>query len=417
MSQQAKRPRRDREKRTTNGKKRVLPLVVGAFLVLFALYLTYQLFGNMGRSIRTKEALITTVEDTVDAQGIFIRNQSLVTGKGGSSARYLVENGQRVGKGQQVAMFFSSEAAAHTFQTCQELEHQLTALREAYANLTSGMDSLKMDSMIYDTLKQLAEELDSGHTDGLSPLYASLNQLILSRGNGGDNVALKAQIDRVEAELKAEKAKLSGGSKPVTAPQAGYFIKNADGYETRFDVASISSLTVEDVLQATPDANAAGAIGSLMQDFVWYYAAVVDHDTAEALRNRVTVLARFPKISDALLEMAVVSIRTEGERALVVLKCTDMDAKYLSARRESIQLVLNTYTGIPVPREALRQLEGKWGVYCMDGSVAKFKPVTWIYQTEEYYLVPSAARPADGLYRYDKMILGAKNLFDGQVVQ
>jgi hypothetical protein len=154
-----------------------------------------------------------------------------------------------------------------------------------------------------------------------------------------------------------------------------------------------------------------------MQDFVWYYAAVVDHDTAEALRNRVTVSARFPKISDTLLEMAVVSIRTEGERALVVLKCTDMDAKYLSARRESIQLVLNTYTGIPVPREALRQLEGKWGVYCMDGSVAKFKPVTWIYQTEEYYLVPSAARPADGLYRYDKMILGAKNLFDGQVVQ
>ena len=55
MSQQAKRPRRDREKRTTNRKKRVLPLVVGAFLVLFALYLTYQLFGNMGRSIRTKE--------------------------------------------------------------------------------------------------------------------------------------------------------------------------------------------------------------------------------------------------------------------------------------------------------------------------------------------------------------------------
>ena len=53
----------------------------------------------------------------------------------------------------------------------------------------------------------------------------------------------------------------------------------------------------------------------------------------------------------------------------------------------------------------------------MDGSVAKFKPVTWIYQTEEYYLVPSAARPSDGLYRYDKMILGAKNLFDGQVMQ
>ncbi len=417
MSQQGKRPRQERAKRTINGRKKLLPLVAGVFLVLFALYLAYQLFGNMGQSIRTKEALITTVEETVDASGIFVRDQILVTGKGGSSARYLVENGERVGKGQQVAMFFNSEAAAQTFQICQELEHQLAALREAYANLTSGMDSLKMDSMIYDTLKQLAQELDGGRTDGVSSLYASLNQLILSRGNGGDNITLKAQIDRVEAELKAEKAKLSGGSKAVTASEAGYFIKSTDGYETRFDVASLSVLTVEDVLQAAPDPDTTGAIGSLLQDFAWYYAAVVDHNTAEALRNRTSVSARFPKISDTLLDMTVVSLRTEEDRALVILKCTDMDAKYLSARRESIQLVLNTYTGIPVPREALRQLEGKWGVYCMDGSVAKFKPVTWIYQTEEYYLVPSAARPAEGLYRYDKMILGAKNLFDGQVVQ
>ena len=416
MSQQAKRPRQEREKRTKQKKTR-LPVAAGVFLVLFALYLGYQLFGNMGRSIRTQEALITTVEETVDVSGIFVRDQILVTGKGGSSARYLVENGERVGKGQQVAMFFSNEASAQTFQTCQELEHQLDALRQSYANLTSGMDSLKMDGMIYDTLSQLAAKLDSGRTDGMSSLYASLQQLILSRGSNGDNSALKAQIDRVEAELKAEQAKLSGGSKAVTAPQAGYFIKSADGYETYFNVASLSTLTVEEVLQAQPDPNATGAVGSLVQDFAWYYAAVVDRDTAEALRNRTTVSARFPKISDTLLNMTVVSLRTEGEHTLVVLKSTDMDAKYLSARREDIQLVLNTYTGIPVPREALRQWEGKWGVYCMDGSVAKFKPVTWIYQTEEYYLVPSAARPSDGLYRYDKMILGAKNLFDGQVMQ
>jgi hypothetical protein len=51
----------------------------------------------------------------------------------------------------------------------------------------------------------------------------------------------------------------------------------------------------------------------------------------------------------------------------------------------------------------------------------KLKRITttgrFIYQTEEYYLVPSAPRPEDGLYQYDKMILGAKNLADGQFVK
>ncbi len=418
MSQTRNSSRPERNKRKAKQKQSYLRIAGGVFLGLFALYLGYQLFGNMGRSIRTKEAFVTTVEETVDASGIFVRDQILVTGKGGSSARYMVENGERVAKGQQVAVFFNTESAAQTFQTCQELEYQLKALQDTYANLTSGMDSLKMDRMIYDVLQQLAAELDSGKTTGLSKLYASLNQLVISRGSGdGDNAALKAQIAQVEADLKAAKAQLSGGSKAVTAPQAGYFVKSSDGYENRFTIESLSTLTVSDIKGAAADSSAGSAVGSVIQDFVWYYAVVVDHDTAEALRNRVTISARFPKISDTLVNMTVDSIRTEGDEAVVILKCTDMNAKYLSARREGIQLVLNTYTGIQVPRQALRQVDGAWGVYCLDGSVAKFKPVEWIYQTSEYYLVPSAGRPADGLYQYDKMIIGAKNLADGQVMK
>ena len=418
MSQATKGSKSERNTRKRRTKQNYRLWVGGAFLILFALYLCYQLVGNMGASIRTKEALVTTVEETVDAGGIFVRNQILVTGKGGSSARYLVENGERVAKGQQVALFFQTESAAQTFQLCQDLEYQLNALKDTYANLTSGMDSLKMDSMIYDVLQQLAAALDSGQTVGLSKLYASLNQLVISRGNGdGDNTALQAQIKQVEADLKAAKAQLSGGSKAVTAPHAGYFLKSSDGYETRFTVEGLSALTIADVKQATADVDAGSAVGSVLQDFCWYYAAVVDHDTAEALRNRSSISARFPKISDTLVQMSIESIRTEGNQALVILKSTDMSAKYLSARTENIQLVLHTYTGIQVPRQALRQVDGRWGVYCMDGSLTKFKPVEWVYQTDEYYLVPSAARPSEGLYQYDKMIIGAKNLADGQVVK
>lgn len=418
MSQAKKSSNSERKTRKKRTKQNYRLWVGGAFLILFALYLCYQLFGNMGASIKTQEALVTTVEETVDASGIFVRNQILVTGKGGSSARYLVENGERVAKGQQVALFFNTESAAQTFQLCQDLEYQLNALKDTYANLTSGMDSLKMDSMIYDILQQLAREMDSGNTAGLSKLYASLNQLVISRGNGnGDNSALKAQIDQVEADLKAAKAQLSGGSKAITAPQAGYFLKNADGYEKLFTVDGLSTLTISDVKQATADSSTVSAIGSIVQDFSWYYAAVVDHNTAETLRHRSNVSVRFPKISDTLIQMSIESIRTEGNQALIVLKSTNMNAKYLSARTEDIQLVLNKYTGIQVPRQALRQVDGRWGVYCMDGSLTKFKPVEWIYQTDEYYLVPCAARPSEGLYQYDKMIIGAKNLADGQVVK
>lgn len=418
MSQTRNSSKPERNKRKAKKKPNPLRIVGGVFLALFALYLGYQLFGNMGRSIRTQEAFVTTVEETADATGIFVRDQILVTGKGGSSAKYLVENGERVSKGQQVALFFNTESAAQTFQTCQELEYQLKALQDTYANLTSGMDSLKLDSMIYTVLQQIATEMDNGNTSELSKLYASLNQLVISRGSSdGNNAVLKAQIAQVEADLKEAKSQLSGKSKAVTAPQAGYFLKSSDGFETQFTVASLATLTVSEVKNAAADSSAGGAVGSVVRDFVWYYAAVVDHDTAEALRNRTSIPVRFPKISDTRIHMSIESIRTEGNQALVILKSGDMNAKYLSARCEDIQFVLNTYTGIQVPKQALRQVDGQWGVYCLDGSVAKFKPVEWVYQTSDYYLVPAAGRPADGLYQYDKMIIGAKNLTDGQVMK
>lgn len=417
MTQKASDPKTKRSRRKKRRKISWTAFAGGLLAVLFALYLGYQLIGNMGRSIRTQEALVTEVEETVDAAGIFLRDQILISGSGGSSARYLVDNGERVAKGQQVAVFFDSETAAQDFQTCQELEYQLEALEKSLASLTSGMDTLQMDSMIYDTLQQLSGELDKGQTATVSQLYASLNQLIITRGSGdGGSEALKTQIAQVQTELKQAKSKLSS-SKTINAPQAGYFIKSADGYETEFTVAALDSLTAEDIKTATPAAAGGNVIGSLMQEFAWYYAAVVDHDTAEALRNRTAVSVRFPQISDQRITVTVEQIRTEDHEAVVVLKSTDMSAQYLSARTQEIQIVLNTYTGIRVPRAALRQLEGQWGVYCLDGSVAAFKPVEWIYQTEEYYLVPSAARPAEGLYQYDKMILGAKNLADGQVMK
>lgn len=398
-------------------KRRIARIGSAVLLVLFLCYLGYQLLQNMSASIQTAEALVTKVEETVEAEGIFVRNQTVITGSGGSSARYLVENGERVGKGQKVAVFFDSEAAAEAFQTCRDLENQLSALEEAYSSLTSGADSLKMDSMIYEDLQQLAGLLESGSLTQVARLYSSLGQLVVSRSAGdAGQEQMEQQIAAAKAELTDSQSKLSGGSRNILASDAGYFLKAADGYETQFSAESLDALTPEQILSAVPDAQSGDAVGSLVKDFAWYYAAVVDSDTAERLRNRSTVTIRFPQLGGDPVEVQIVKIHTFDDTAVMVLKSTTMDERYLSARKESVEFVLASYAGIKVPKEALRQVDGVWGVYCLDGSVAQFKPVSWTYQTEGYYLVPCADSPSEGLYRYDKMILKAKNLENNQVV-
>ena len=94
-----------------------------------------------------------------------------------------------------------------------------------------------------------------------------------------------------------------------------------------------------------------------------------------------------------------------------------MKARYLTSRVQDVDIVVGEYTGLKVPAQALRQSGGQWGVFVLSGSVAQFKPVTWIYQTESYYLVPCAKSAKEGLYRYDRIITRGRDLADNKLVE
>jgi hypothetical protein len=89
---------------------------------------------------------------------------------------------------------------------------------------------------------------------------------------------------------------------------------------------------------------------------------------------------------------------------------------YLENRCQSADVVAATHEGLRVPKEALRQSEGKWGVYTLSGAVARFKPIDWICETETAYIVEPAASQSKGLYYYDKIIVTGKDISEGKVV-
>ena len=82
-----------------------------------------------------------------------------------------------------------------------------------------------------------------------------------------------------------------------------------------------------------------------------------------------------------------------------------------------MDIVLDSYTGIRVPREALRQVDGQWGVYCLVGGLSRFKPVEWVYQTDSYYLVEPAKSSSQGLTLHDRIIIKGRDLEKDKVVK
>ena len=400
-------------------KNRLAVLGAALLVLVFLVYLGYQVSQNLSDRIVTIDAIEVTVEEKISAEGAFLRAQTPVyDGGSGGWTEYLVSDGEKVAVGETLAVSFGSEGAAAQYRACQDLRDRLAALRYAYENITGGADSRRMEELIWRQTASVNGTLLEGQSALADSGLARLEQLVVSRGASKDDKAqFEEQIAALEGELRTRESALSGSTRAVSAAASGYFLSGCDGYGTLLSAARAGEVTPEELLTRQEPADAQ-AVGCIVDAFEWYFAAVVPKEQADLLRDRDSVEVYFPELSSLSLKTTLREVRTcEGGQAIVLLHSGVMDQQYLSARRQPVDLVAGSYTGIKVPQEALRQVNGVWGVYVLDGSVSRFKPVTWIYQTESYYLVPCAASADDGLFRYDKIILRARGLADNKVLK
>ncbi len=396
-------------------KSKVSVLTTIAFLALVVVYILYQVTANLTQQIRTVDALEVTVEDKLSARGFFIRRQVPVTG-GAGTAEYQVEDGAKVSKGQRLAVLFQDESARQAYARAYELESRLEAVEYAYSMITSGVDSAKMDQLIFTDIRSITESLEKGEGYRVGGDYSALQQLVVSRGaSQEDKSAFEAQIKQLEQEIAQARKQYANGSSSIRAQDSGYFVSGLDGYETLLTVDSLDTLTPDHLQNLQPRAEE--GVGSLTAGFEWYYAVVLTKEQADKIQQRDSLEVYFPELTPDRMELEVYRLETYPDgQAILILRSERMEPLWLTCREQDIDIVAGRYTGLKVPAQALRQQEGQWGVFVLDGSVASFKPVTWTYSTESYFLVPCADGAKNGLYRYDRVITQGKNLADDKVI-
>ena len=255
---------------------RSLPLAV-------AVYIVYQVVANLTQQIRTVDALEVTVEDKISARGFFIRQQIPVSG-GSGRAEYLVEDGDKVSKNQRIAVLFDGEETQRAYDQAYQLEQRLAALKYAYSMITSGVDSLKMDQLIFDDILSINEHLEKGEVWRVGSDYSALQQLVVTRGaTESDKASFEGQIKQLEGEIANAKKQYASGSSSIRAADAGYFVSGLDGYETLLTADRLDTLTPDDLTGLQPAAGE--GVGSLTVDFQWYYAVVLTEEQFEAVNG------------------------------------------------------------------------------------------------------------------------------------
>lgn len=425
--EQAIEVKRKRKKRKNSFNNRLFLILVAA---AFVIYLIARFIGTFS-NYETEPAAHVTVNDSFTATGWFFRDETTISGSSGDSVKHIVYSGERVQKDAALAIVYSDEEALALSREIEPLDNRIELLDTALQAASDSSDAAQLDQMITQSIQQLDELVKSGSGSALATSANSLRMLSLRHeATNLDATAISTERDTLEAERASLEQQFSGRTSELSAPTSGYYSEVVDGYENVMTLDQLDSLTIEgfhELTQGAEQVDSNQVLGKIIEGFTWYLVAEVPAEQADRLSVGQDLRVNFTQAS---LEspVTVYSILDErgSETSLLVLEGTEFNSEMVSMREQPVEIILQTYSGLKVPKAAVRMepvtdSEGnvteRTVVYILSGGVQKSKIIKTLYETEDYYVVEQSATNADMLVEQDQIIVSGRNLQNNMVVR
>ena len=431
------------------------PTVKRLLLILLALfpivYVGAQIFSYFFSSpVQFETVNSFTVYDRLEVEGIAIRSEQVLKQASSGYVYYTLKNGSRVAKGGVIAQVYPSESDALAEKNVAAVDEEIETLQTLQKQGSVSKTNLEMlNTLLAGAQNDLVKMVKAGNFEEAASVRSEMmellnrKQILVGKVNNFE--------ERIAALTKKRDALASGGYKSatgtVTSPVAGYFVSSPDGYETMFDYDDVTGLTVNDVetaLKATPQADT-GSIGKVVGNFEWYLACIVPVDKLSMFGEKQELNVMLPFVAEDAIPVTVEKINKQGNKAMVLLKCSYMSEALSAARCEQIQILRTEYTGLYVPDEALQfDKNNEPGVFVRNGTTLQFCRVKIDYHSEtgKYSICdpdagtavaePEPKTTATGtaaaeedteetedvpyLKLYDDMVVGGKDLYEGKIV-
>lgn len=403
-------------------------------LVLFAavvLYLGAAAWRGLTVRVATVLSYAYTLDDAAEATGFLVREEYVLPGQA-HFADVLPSEGEKVAVGETVAYLYGDAGALARRQQLRSLATQREQLNYALGHSDDRGDNAKLTEDIMTALVTLRTTAASRDFTGLEDNALALKSLVYKRDcafAGGSRADTQAAVAALEGQIAGLTAAAAQDTTAVYTDRAGIFSGQVDGYEGALTPQGLAELTPSALtrLANTPPAAPTGTIGKLITDSRWYFVCNVTEEQAKRLAEGWQVKVRFSRDWSGEVSMRVERIsEVENGQQAVVFSSTHALSETTLLRRQTVEIVFASQSGIRVPKNTLYQDEaGAWGVYALVGAQAEFKPVTIVGDDEEFYLVQPATPATDlnhekakkALRPGDEIITKADGLFDGKVVR
>ncbi len=423
-------------------------ILIGLLIIGIVSYIIYLFAGsNFSKAVETEETVNTEISDTIYTDAFIIRNEKYIENNVSGVLSFNVNNGDNVSVDQNIADIYQDENDAVARQKIDALTKQIKALKtlgESYYKDSISLDTAntQINNNIYSIKSSvISGDLNSAKTSTDDLLMSICERQMIT----GDAKNFKSKISELRAQRDKYEASSSESIGAITTPDAGYFVSEFDGFENSFDVSKLKKIDLDDlnsVKSIQPDGN---VIGKVVSDPEWYIACKITSDESimlsKILNEGSSINVLMSSASNKKIPASIYSINQHGKDkdGVLILSCDYMNNYIASARKEPVEIITSTYSGLKVSKRAIHEdyvkkevkdSDGKsvekkknvQGVYVLHGSELIFKEISIVYSGSDYVICNPI--PEDGVLfngetieLYDQVVIKGDNLYDGKVIR
>ena len=417
-------------------------ILVGAFVLMIALYGIDLIYKNHTGKLETEYILPYSEVQTVSVKGFAVRDENISVDGKNTSVFYkddslvyvpVISDSENIAKNGVIALGFADEEQASAYIKEVEMREKLSNIKE-----TAGKTGLNhnnvvfLNSQISSLFSKYIKSISSGNISDADSLIDTIESNITTRQSAiGEDVSYDMIIEDYTKQINQLKASYSI-KKKITSPYAGYFIGNVDGYESAVSYDDVSKKKVKNgsgaLYRSVEQTETENAYGKLIAQHTWYYVFDIDVSHASVIRPGYWVSVAFEELGIHDVDMLVYDISDDKDGIITVtLKCTSMNENLAKIRKDPAEITVKKYSGFKISNEAISENEtGVVGVYVIVGNIMKFAPIEVLYYSDGYVIANGVAMLKDendksfGYYHklkhYDKIIVKGVNLEDGSLI-
>ena len=389
-------------------------------VLLIAVFFVHQAAAAIYKPISTESAAYYTAADGLNITGLIIRNETLVKSQSGGVMHFIASDGSRVAKDGVIANIYDNESASITLTNIDSVNTKIADIEEMLSyNDLEAADLDMINSRVQKSLDSMIVSVAGGNFNNYSEcrenLLSSLNRRQIAMGETAD---FSSQLAALKSELASLSASLPAAKGTIKAEKSGYFVSKTDGYEQTLTADILDTLTPEKLDSVKAEQTPADVIGKIVSDYEWYIAAKVSIN--ESLKYKegdsLTIYTSVKSYPQMPVTVKKINISESSSSAVLLFECSDMNSELATMRTGPMTVVKKEYSGLKIPKSALRVVDSKRGVYVLTGMQIKFVEVNVLFSNDSYIICEKQTEDENVLRLYDEVVTRGKNLYDGKIV-